>query len=72
MVKFYTMFASFRPPTQTTQLPAIGVKAPQSNPSVLTKHIQSLPANITKKHYVYYCHNKDTLKTANRKKLSST
>ena len=56
--------------TTSNYAPIINTRAPPSTPSILTKHIKSIPENIAKNDVVYYRHDKDTNKTTNGNELS--
>ena len=56
--------------TTSNYAPIINTRAPRSTPSILTKHIKSIPENMAKNYFVYYRHDKDNNKTTNGKKPS--
>ena len=66
--KLFSLLSSSN--TMSNCTPIINTRAPLSTPSILTKHLKSIPNNMVKKDFVYHRHDKENNKTTNRKKLS--
>ena len=58
--------------TRSNYTPIINTRAPLSTPSILTKHVKSIPENMAKNDFVYHQHDKNNNKTTNKNEAISS